>query len=583
MPSFVAISSENALSEQEIARYQEAALRRALYVPASVKTYLHSSHRALVIELCAFEPSSVATGPDESVETLHLFEGNAWTMNSHRYLRTEDLADDATDPQDINGSFFWLRVDQRGVIAVDFDPLLSIPLFCATKGSISVISDRMSACAAIVEASEFDQMFSSWISSIGFAVGENTPYTQVRRATVGSSIRAVKGALSFTQSTDLWGHRDHLPLAERITRYKQGAVKALELAMAGQRLRVGLTGGKDSRLLLALLMEADLHHKVDFFVFDYASDKGGTADAIVARNICERFGINIEIQPRTAATAEAPSFDTLLTNLRKHTFVSDGLAGGWDRVSSAKQPSKQISIIGLYGEVLKHFFKGSAPVAEEYSLETTILTYDPFGAFKEETKQKLSDHLEGQMKFFSPPKANSRDISDVFYCTQRLPNWAAYHNSCQRFWRRGIAPLYNREILSLPFCVPYTDRRDTWLHFEIINQISPDLAGMAFALDKWSPRFCDSPDPVKNPEGIPKHGGWQHAVVRSDELRKQIAEFVRSGSGSWTSLISKDVVAGKVENGDLAMQQTIGLLGIMVAEIFEKETLTGPKARFANA
>ncbi len=583
MPSFVAISSKKALSEKEIARYQEAALRRALYVPASVKTYLHSSRRALVIELCAFEPASVVAGPDESVETLHLFEGYAWTMNSHRFLRTEDLADGGIDPQDINGSFFWLRVDQNGVIAVDFDPLLSIPLFFATKESISVISDRMSACAAIVQASEFDQMFSSWISSIGFSVGENTPYTQVRRATVGSSIRAVGGALSFTQSTDLWGHHANLPLVERITRYKQSAVKALELAVKDQRLRVGLTGGKDSRLLLALLMEADLHHKVDFFVFDFASDKGGAADAIVARNISERFGLNIDIQPRTTATTEAPSFDALLTNLRTHTFVSDGLAGGWDRVSSAKQPSKQISINGLYGEVLKHFFKGSAPVEEGYSLETTILSYDPFSAFKEETKQNLSDHLKGQMEFFSPAKANSRDISDVFYCTQRLPNWAAYHFSCQRFWRREVAPLYNREILSLPFCVPYTDRKDTWLHFEIINQISQDLAGMAFALDNWSPRFCKSPDPVKNPEGVPKHGGWQYAVVHSDELRKQIAEFVQSGSGSWTSLISKDVIADKVENGDLTMQQIVSLLGIMVAEIFEKETLTGPKARFPNA
>ncbi|WP_159079848.1 hypothetical protein [Methyloceanibacter sp. wino2] len=585
MPSFAAITTTRPLSDTDIIKYRDATLRAALYHPSTVRTFIHQSRRSVVFELCGLESAAVSEGPHRSFATLSLFEGRAVDGTEGEFLTTQAVIRRNPDPARIQGAFYWLRVNRAGDVLVDYDPLLAIPLYYATATGLSVISDRSSICAAIVGDEAPDPLTGTWVSSLGYAVGERTMFERVRRASVNSKLLSRHGEIVDVPSGGSPFHRKGFSSGKKkLLAYREAVASLLQAHVKEHgAIRLGLTGGKDSRLVLSFLLDAGLHHQSEFFVHDFAADRGGGADAVVAQQIARMFGLNLEVIPRPSAVSEPPSVDALINRLEAHAFSVDGLTSGWDAIRvSPPSRSRDVDVKGLYGEVLKHFYKRRAPELSGYSIETTIPTLDPFGAFLEHTKETLSADLLPVLARHAPRRSNSRDFADVFYCTQRLPNWAGVNYGAKRHSSLAFSPLYNRALLALPFRVSYKERQAQRFHHDIISLVSPELADIAFANDKWAPHLRRSPPPVTDPPGIPKHGGWQYTLAKCPEITSYVTEVIASSSAAWTAMIDRARVIQTIRDGSLTPRQISSMLGLVTTSLFEMGELTAPKTSFVG-
>lgn len=578
MSSFVLLSAKQYISETVIKNLQSTILDVSQIIPRRTRVIRHRSKHLVFVELCAFETAVNGVGEDSSVEAMTFFDGVSWRDSDADFISLSECK--VIDPNYLHGTFSLTEIDEAGKATVHYDPLCGHQVFYATGNGLAVISDRASICAALTGNNSFDEIFYTWMAVIGHGVGGRTRFNGVLRAPVGGHISVDNGTISVKSSASTFPkQQDALP--QILEAYAQQIVKAYVLLYKNVgRFRFGLTGGKDSRLALAMLMKADLHRKVDFFVWDVATDKGGSADSLVAQHIANKFDLTFEVVPRPSAEAPALPLEALLRRIRAHTFITDGHLGAADLVALAK-PSREMTCSGLYGELLKTFYKGTRPNSPGYDAEAIYATgLDRFSAFKPGTAKLLEDEIFGATHPFVPPEASARDYADGHYIVSRMPNWAG-NRSNRRFSNLLLTPLYNRYLLKIPFSLSPGDRKSHKAHHDLIAAESEVLASVPFAADQWPKSSAFRSAPIKNPTGIPMGSNWKAAVMRSPDHRKAIANLLLGSSAGWTRYISKEIVAEKLLAEDDGLPRSLSgpILGMLTATISEDEKPMGPKMK----
>jgi hypothetical protein len=444
---------------------------------------------------------------------------------------------------------------------------------------MSIISDRPAICAVVVGETAPDPFAATWVSTLGFAMGERTIYRAVRRAPIGGWLMAQDGRIIEGNGQNLFRGYEPVSLEERVDSYRSSVRTALQSVFsANADTTIGLTGGKDARLVLALIIDAGLHKDASFFTSDFAPDHGGTADVIIARSIAERFGLRHKVVPRASSTTPAPEPATLAEWLRRHAFAVSGLTSGWDKVG-VDQPSNAINVSGGFGEALKHAIKAK-PRPHTCLLDSMIFSIDNYQAFRPHSMAALNDDLAAEIYRYAEPGAVGSDAADIFYCSQRLPNWAGVQAAAQRHRVRAFPPLYNRAMLPLAFSTPYAEKKLTRIHHEIIRQISPELVAFPFANDRWPAELGDYSPPMPNPGPIPRHGGWQHSLAASQPVRDWMAETIERSTATWTGFIDQKKVADHVRAGELTQANLITALGLVSTTMAEKGDVPTARARY---
>jgi hypothetical protein len=578
MPIFAAVSSAIELTDSKISELRAQIANNSLYVPSSVRVVVHHSRRAVLFEMVGFRSEIDSDGPDDASRSAVLFDGLAFRSGHSGFLTPAATRHIHAD--EINGMFFRAILGDDATVLVDYDPLCTVPVYHAAREGLAIVSDRPAICAAVVGDTTPDPLTATWVSTLGFAMGERTIYRAVRRAPVGGRLIAHDGVVTANNGRNVF--RDHKPmdLADHVEAYRAAARTALQSVFSSDaETTIGLTGGKDSRLVLALLIDAGLQKDVTFLTSDFAPDHGGTADVIIARSIAERFGLRHNVNPRASSTTPAPEPSTLAEWLRRHAFAVSGLTSGWDKVG-VEQPANAISVSGGFGEALKHAIKSTPRHPHTCLLDSMIFSIDNFRAFLPGTLATLNEDLEAEIYRYAEPGAVGSDAADIFYCSQRLPNWAGVQAAAQRHRVRAFPPLYNRAMLPLAFSTPYAEKKLTRIHHEIIRQISPELVAFPFANDRWPAELGDYSPPMPNPGPIPRHGGWQHSLAASQPVRDWMAETIERSTATWTGFIDQKKVADHVRAGELTQANLITALGLITTSFAERGEFTAFRARY---
>lgn len=254
----------------------------------------------------------------------------------------------------------------------------------------------------------------------------------------------------------------------------------LFLKKLGLPLTIGLTGGKDSRLIAAGL---------NYLKIDFKTQTNGfltSPDVVVAEKIARQ--LNIEHKVRTpAGSKDVIKFDLFqrTINTIKNT---EGMVYAYENVSGIPKEfnPKNIMLGGQGGAFIKGGYSKAFKINKNESLETFMIR-----AFIKHQEFFESDAIERYKDFVQEKLLNEslrlgkEGILNRFYLTHRGGRWT----SCSRpyYTARGYtySPLFENQLVKHVQMIDTEFGKNDEIIYNILQRIAPDLIDIPFADDRW--------------------------------------------------------------------------------------------------
>ena len=77
---------------------------------------------------------------------------------------------------------------------------------------------------------------------------------------------------------------------------------------------------------------------------------------------------------------------------------------------------------------MQHYAKGATEPTAEVRIDS-FLMIDPFGALMPDARAFLAAEGEAEIRRYQEEATEAGDPPDIFYITQRLPNWAGVQST----------------------------------------------------------------------------------------------------------------------------------------------------------
>lgn len=390
----------------------------------------------------------------------------------------------------------------RGVEATtDFSALN--PMYWG-EGEVAVFSNRSSTVRAVLGEGGWNVGSMAWLLSLSLLMGEEMPARGVRYLLPHQVARVAPGEarVKIEESRSVWPDPT-LPLRDNLTPAEWDLVTddlvrgCRSLGSLDHRLRLNLTGGKDSRLVLALFKAAGLEDNV----FTVTHGLPDNPEVEVAAEVARVAGYEHRRHgpPAPKPTDEqrvpaSPDFAVIWRRLAQAAYRFDAMVCPWDGLSPlAPLRSTNLEVKGFAGEYYKgpegadpQFRKGIPSTAAEMAekLVNFKQAFDPLSILHPEVADRQKDWIRG----WTMRTAETLHLDLIpmrMYFDYRMPSWsgpmAQYTPG-----RININPLASAFTLAKVFECSAEVTNSGRFHYEIMKRAAPELVTVPFLGDTWS-------------------------------------------------------------------------------------------------
>jgi hypothetical protein len=392
----------------------------------------------------------------------------------------------------LTGIYAVASLSAEGSGCVVSDPLGMCVLYIAETSEISVISTRASLTARLItarnEEPERDPIGTGWLAYFGSIVGDRTGFKGVRTVPQGAyaEIDRDRGLRLRTYSGAPWRateRSDPADAPELITAVRHDLVRAVRTAVTlpAGRPSVDLTGGKDTRLILAILLSEDLCDQVTFRTVGPASSR----DAVLSQEIARQFDLDHEHGfPEEAIRTRASGLD-FEDRVRIHAALTSGMLDAWDLQNAPFGPM-EVRIGGLFGETLRTQYPGLPIMRSPEEMGRRFreeMDFDALGLLRPELRHHYD--RETTRSLLSDPSggASPNDLLDAFPI--RNPLRRKYGTTQEILDAYRVTPLYSLVGLHTAFALGAASRRNELIHFTIMKDCCEKLTKIPFAKGGW--------------------------------------------------------------------------------------------------
>jgi len=405
----------------------------------------------------------------------------------------------------LGGSFNFVGVTPaRGARAfVDFSGLT--PLYWSEEPDAVIFSNRSTTVARLTNGGDWDLRPLAWVIGHANLFDAHMPAKGVSYVAPGLQVEAEWGqARPRVVRSPAWiwpapsndRGRDDLSPAEwdEVTDALVASFGALR-RLDGP-LRMDITGGKDSRLCLALAHAAGLQDRVT------TSTSGAFDSPEVACAADVAAAVGFEHDRRRApvpppagaplpATRAAPPFDAerVWTRLRTDVYRYEATVCAWSGLQNATAPA--LSIKGFGGELYRRGNAAQFRRAHEDDLDTLASMFvnyhqvhDPLGILRASESAYQVEWLKGWV-YDEATRTRPDLLPEKFYVDYRLGHWSGPLIQ-DAPWRININPLLLATAARKNMELSSTARADQRFHFEVMRRAAPELVGLPFLNDTWS-------------------------------------------------------------------------------------------------
>lgn len=500
--------------------------------------------------------------------------GMSWAEQLQRFLG--DQPDLLAAREALYGHFCLITLPNQGAGAVVSDFANMHELFFAEHATVACISNRAGLCARAVATPGASPRRSltgaGWLIGEGWPLDNESGYWDVERPPFGThvSIDPWQGArvlelprsplLAARESADSSGDAA-LDDIERDLRFTIRAIADLPVPDR----EFGLSGGKDSRMLLGIILSEGLADRFRFVT----QGSPERADVRVAEMIATRFGLDWRREDQDDRSAEHE-----LENVRWHTGLVEGMTSAWS-ASASYAFTPGVSLTGIGGENLRpgvmetYCGAGARTATELVATMQKRHVFDRLGIMRPAAsayyRRFLTEWVDDQTM-----RGSSLDSISAIY-TYGLLGYTRNAPVCTWSERMRLNPFVT------PVCArfrPEVDRRQAKrFSIDLIRRCHVDLGKLPLAGDSWlEEEIGHLPDaeeyrrvdPIASES--PAASTWR--VRRYADYQPMLESILLDPGNPIYELLVTDRVVDRIATGDAHPGRTRLIWGLLTAAIW---------------
>jgi hypothetical protein len=516
----VAASGGRSLDPASLRRFSRVAAAEVPFPPDDSVTWTNDT---ATVWFAGWQPP----GPDDPETGWHLdsngltaVAGRVWPRRDGwkdtgpvpaqlaRWLRTEPLV---TSADELAGVFMVASLTRRRSSALAADPLGLGLLYWGRSNDLVVLSTRASIAAAVLaEATgstpRRDPFGAGWLAYTAHAIG---PWTGYEGITVVPAAAVVeidpRGTVVLRRPAQpVWRAGGEALAADpraALAQAREEMGTALRTALRHRDVdcHLGLTGGKDSRLILALLLADGLAGDVGYRT--HGSDD--LPDVIVARQLAATFGLRHTTAPAARpgvnwwprlrdALRAGESSDRELTFRLAASVMSGAQNVGEPHVGRLPDP-RSLQLSGLCGESFRTNYAGAIRLRSKRQAARFPHQFGTAGILDRDALARYRGAMHDILFDGITECDTPQDVVDNYFLRQRLRLWVGTFLEVD--YQTRVFPLYSMAAIRLAFGIGAETRHAEWIHYQLMRDACEPLVHMPFAKAEW-PRGA-SGDPMK--------------------------------------------------------------------------------------
>jgi hypothetical protein len=390
----------------------------------------------------------------------------------------QDFNGELPDPSTLHGAFFVL-LRKGGAISLFGDPLGLYKVYCSDNGQFAS-SSFLAAAATAERVTPCDQGVYEYVFQ-GATFGRQTVLQEVRLLPTwichSASAAGLKAGASFGLPKP---EIRNAPLDEHVEALhaRVDEVFASVTRAFGEQISIGLSGGFDSRLMLAALLARSTTPAIH--VYGRAHDE----DVRVALQIAAGEPLHVEHVDKSARAAPMPE---QWSDVVERNFLGfDGVAAdgvfdsGSDLATRLERCAEgRMQLNGGGGEIMRNFYylpEGRYSAREV--LWTFFSAYDPRSCRARFDERTYLDCLEEKLNWSLQRDASKLERPEVelTYPYFRCRFWTGRNNSINNRFGPDLTPFLDFELVRRAVHVPLAYKTFGAAEARLIARFSPRLA-----------------------------------------------------------------------------------------------------------
>jgi asparagine synthase (glutamine-hydrolysing) len=258
-----------------------------------------------------------------------------------------------------------------------------------------------------------------------------------------------------------------------------------QLAQAYGRLKCPLTGGRDSRLLAALLKTAGITAEY------YTAGEEKSSDVQIAKQIARKLDLDYE-HHSVSTTDILNEWEKASSKL---VLQNDGMVSLWqvqDIIGQADDLENiGVELPGIGGEIARGYL--SEPEFYILGQRKEAMQRFLFNRMKIPNRGLIAKQAyERTWQYFDRFCAETMEmgfkaveIPDLFYLLDRVPNWIGSNFRKTKPATDLFSPLATHEFVKQAYLYSALERYVEPLHYQLINNLAPELGEIPFAQGPW--------------------------------------------------------------------------------------------------
>lgn len=396
----------------------------------------------------------------------------------------------------LDGFYCGARVDKStSRMELQLDSFGVYEVFYWTDGTAWLISNSIALLDRFTGSYELDSEGVCRLLTMGWVAGNRSLRKDIRAFPAGESWTWLPGQSDPSSAKTF----DRRSLAAR-SRSKLSPAQVRELAEdLSKPLRVvgenfpniycPLTGGKDSRVLAALLV----FNEISARYYTYGNRDG--RDSVIAARVAEALGVDHE-----TLLTETESLLSSWDDITK-TFVMQGdgmcpLQLVMGAVSAQMVESKPIPVRmwGAGGELARSFHFNPIQAVRGVTVKNVQDTIarrwidSAGGLMRQETCDVARSFVDRSIAGYADDGFRADDLSDVFFLYERGGRRVGKNMRANMSLRDSYSPFFSRSFVKSAFSLDSTVRRTEPLHYWLLQELAPALLQIPFDKGGWTSR-----------------------------------------------------------------------------------------------
>lgn len=339
-------------------------------------------------------------------------------------------------------------------------------------------------------------------------------------------------------------------------------------------LRMALTGGFDSRLVLGALIGAELTERVEQFFVNATPEH---ADRRVAQMVADHYQLPFEARD----AVDLHRGDPFLSQIPRHSFLIEYMINAWDLKSGSRA-----QVLPTFGVLPGHFGELYRSHAHQLYSHTHWTIRAHHGRAKMNRHSILSSELvdyyhQQYLDWFKERErcnVAANHVLDELHREARMWRWAAQTQMYESLGYPSFNLLPDLKLRAAYAHLSLRDRMRPRVHFELMRRTDEELAWLPFAKHQWPVAWAKrlgrvAPSPA---QGAGNEVNAQIHMWRREQ--REICEFLLDEvSGSpWRDMVPRDALERRITFvvAQPTPQHVKGLLGAAAVKYALERDLT---------